>query len=192
MSNCKHFVLEQKWRHQQQPWLSRSPKYGENADLYQVWAFTCFRLSSPDFLKLFGQLRPQHVELRTRLQPLRQRYSAPGSAERKAFKWTPFYFVCPLLGCGGGIFFLKVFLFADTRKNAVTFQREPSIMLCLDRRSEAQHALFQQISNTVGKAHMALPAIINSLPASPFGPFGSHSSACSKLLTLGFSHKSKL
>lgn len=49
-----------------------------------------------DLLELFGQLRAQHVELRTRLQPLRQRYSGPVSAERKPFKWTRSYFICPL------------------------------------------------------------------------------------------------
>lgn len=55
-----------------------------------------------DLPELFGQLRPQHVELRTRLQPLRQRHSGPVSAGRKAFKWTRSYFICPFgrpLGC---------------------------------------------------------------------------------------------
>lgn len=86
--------LEQKWRHQQQLWSLRPPKYEKNIDPSYVWALTC--LSSSDFPKLLGQLRAEHVELRTRLQPLRQRYSGPGSAQRKAFKWTHSYFIWPL------------------------------------------------------------------------------------------------
>lgn len=124
-----------------------------------------------DLLELFGQLRPQHVELWTRLQPLRQRYSGPVPAERKAFKWTRSYFIYPFVRLLCVFFKLPLGGHWKGWNITVTFHCEPSISFCLDRRSEAQHALFRQISNTVGNAHIASPAIINRVPAGPLGPF---------------------
>lgn len=132
--------------------------------------YPCFLFPSTDFPELSGQLRPQHVELRARLYPLWQRYSGPVSAERKSFKRTHSYFICPSSArCSAAVwfFFLNLPLHGHWKgwNIAVTFHWEPSISFCLDRRSEAQHALFGQISNTVGNAHIASPAIINSVPA---------------------------